>query len=73
MLQSSAPVNIPGSLGSSASFRSASPSPPVSLPSHFLQQPQGRLSQAESTFLGTSASRGSLGKGEPGDMPGVCV
>lgn len=62
LLQSSAPVNIPGSLGSSASFHSASPSPPVSLSSHFLQQPQGHLSQSENTFLGTSASHGSLGK-----------
>ncbi|XP_057174154.1 RING finger protein unkempt homolog isoform X14 [Ursus arctos] len=61
LLQSSAPVNIPGSLGSSASFHSASPSPPVSLSSHFLQQPQGHLSQSENTFLGTSASHGSLG------------
>ncbi|KAG8509603.1 RING finger protein unkempt [Galemys pyrenaicus] len=61
LLQSSAPVNIPGSLGSSASFHSASPSPPVSLSSHFLQQPQAHLSQSESTFLGTSASHGSLG------------
>ncbi|XP_065550192.1 RING finger protein unkempt homolog isoform X4 [Lathamus discolor] len=61
LLQSSAPVNIPGSLGSSASFHSASPSPPVSLSSHFLHQPQGHLSQSESTFLGTSASHGSLG------------
>ncbi|PNJ87945.1 UNK isoform 8, partial [Pongo abelii] len=63
LLQSSAPVNIPGSLGSSASFHSASPSPPVSLSSHFLQQPQGHLSQSENTFLGTSASHGSLGPG----------
>lgn len=62
LLQSSAPVNIPGSLGSSASFHSASPSPPVSLSSHFLQQPQAHLSQSESTFLGTSASHGSLGE-----------
>ncbi|XP_036052655.1 RING finger protein unkempt homolog isoform X1 [Onychomys torridus] len=61
LLQSSAPVNIPGSLGSSASFHSASPSPPVSLSSQFLQQPQGPLSQSENTFLGTSASHGSLG------------
>ncbi|CAK6438530.1 unnamed protein product [Pipistrellus nathusii] len=61
LLQSSAPVNIPGSLGSSASFHSASPSPPVSLSSHFLPQPQGQLSQSESTFLGTSAPHGSLG------------
>ncbi|XP_042306090.1 RING finger protein unkempt homolog isoform X2 [Sceloporus undulatus] len=61
LLQSSAPVNIPGSLGSSASFHSASPSPPVSLSSHFLHQPQGHLSQSENTFLGTPASHGSLG------------
>ncbi|XP_036268411.1 RING finger protein unkempt homolog isoform X1 [Pipistrellus kuhlii] len=61
LLQSSAPVNIPGSLGSSASFHSASPSPPVSLSSHFLPQPQGHLSQSENTFLGTSAPHGSLG------------
>ncbi|XP_039183894.1 RING finger protein unkempt homolog isoform X2 [Crotalus tigris] len=61
LLQSSAPVNIPGSLGSSASFHSASPSPPVSLSSHFLHQSQGHLSQSENTFLGTSASHGSLG------------
>ncbi|XP_041492057.1 RING finger protein unkempt homolog isoform X3 [Microtus oregoni] len=61
LVQSSAPVNIPGSLGSSASFHSASPSPPVSLSSHFLQQPQSHLSQSENTFLGTSASHGSLG------------
>ncbi|XP_034264520.1 RING finger protein unkempt homolog isoform X2 [Pantherophis guttatus] len=63
LLQSSAPVNIPGSLGSSASFHSASPSPPVSLSSHFLHQSQGHLSQSENTFLGTSASHGSLGPG----------
>uniref|UniRef100_A0A6I8N5D8 Unk zinc finger n=1 Tax=Ornithorhynchus anatinus TaxID=9258 RepID=A0A6I8N5D8_ORNAN len=56
LLQSSAPVNIPRSLGSSASFHSASPSPPLSLSSHFLQQPQ-----SESPFLGASAPHGSLG------------
>lgn len=66
LLQSSAPVNIPGSLGSSASFHSTSPSPPVtSLSSHFLssslQQHQGQLSQSENAFLGTSTSHGSLG------------
>lgn len=76
LLQSSAPVNIPGSLGSPASFHSASPSPPVSLSSHFLQQPQGHLSQSENTFLGTSASHGSLGKKgcgslRPGAGPGL--
>lgn len=74
LLQSSAPVNIPGSLGSSASFHSASPSPPVSLSSHFLQQPQGHLSQSENTFLGTSASHGSLGKSQYGSLrPGAGV
>ncbi|XP_078510672.1 RING finger protein unkempt homolog isoform X2 [Lissotriton helveticus] len=61
LLQSSAPVNIPGSLGSSASFHSASPSPPVSLSSQFLPQHQGQPSQSDSTFLGTSSSHGSLG------------
>ncbi|XP_041077912.1 RING finger protein unkempt homolog isoform X3 [Polyodon spathula] len=53
LLQSSAPVNIPGCLGSSASFHSASPSPPISS-SHFmpssLQQHQRHLSQSDSTF-----------------------
>lgn len=74
LLQSSAPVNIPGSLGSSASFHSASPSPPVSLSSHFLQQPQGHLSQSENTFLGTSASHGSLGKSQYGSLrPGAGI
>ncbi|XP_069056277.1 RING finger protein unkempt homolog isoform X2 [Pleurodeles waltl] len=61
LLQSSAPVNIPGSLGSSASFHSASPSPPVSLSSQFPLQHQGHSSQSDSTFLGTSSSHGSLG------------
>ncbi|XP_030064107.1 RING finger protein unkempt homolog isoform X2 [Microcaecilia unicolor] len=61
LLQSSAPVNIPGSLGSSTSFHSASPSPPVSLSSHFLHQSQGHLSQSDNNFLGSSASHGSLG------------
>ncbi|RXM30362.1 RING finger protein unkempt-like [Acipenser ruthenus] len=59
LLQSSAPVNIPGSLGSSASFHSASPSPPINS-SHFmpssLQQHQRHLSQSDSTF-----PQGSLG------------
>ncbi|MGH0132723.1 UNVERIFIED_CONTAM: hypothetical protein FKN15_050291 [Acipenser sinensis] len=60
LLQSSAPVNIPGSLGSSASFHSASPSPPINR-SHFmpssLQQHQRHLSQSDSTF-----PQGSLGE-----------
>ncbi|XP_033897393.2 RING finger protein unkempt homolog isoform X3 [Acipenser ruthenus] len=59
LLQSSAPVNIPGSLGSSASFHSASPSPPINS-SHFmpssLQQHQRHLSQSDGTF-----PQGSLG------------
>ncbi|MGH0162893.1 UNVERIFIED_CONTAM: hypothetical protein FKN15_049520 [Acipenser sinensis] len=59
LLQSSAPVNIPGSLGSSASFHSASLSPPINS-SHFmpssLQQHQRHLSQSDSTF-----PQGSLG------------
>ncbi|KAG8440032.1 hypothetical protein GDO86_002484 [Hymenochirus boettgeri] len=61
LMQSSAPVNIPGSLGSSASFHSTSPSPPVSLSSHFLHQTPGPHSQPDNAFLSTSASHGSLG------------
>ncbi|XP_068120459.1 RING finger protein unkempt homolog isoform X3 [Hyperolius riggenbachi] len=61
LLQSSAPVNIPGSLGSSASFHSTSPSPPVSISSHFMHQTAGPHSQSENTFLSTSATHGSLG------------
>ncbi|OCT60693.1 RING finger protein unkempt homolog isoform X1 [Xenopus laevis] len=61
LMQSSAPVNIPGSLGSSASFHSTSPSPPVSLSSHFLHQTTGPHSQSDNAFLSTSASHGSLG------------
>ncbi|XP_075435889.1 RING finger protein unkempt homolog isoform X3 [Ascaphus truei] len=61
LMQSSAPVNIPGSLGSSASFHSNSPSPPVSLSSHFLHQTSGPCSQPDSAFLSTSATHGSLG------------
>ncbi|XP_053309373.1 RING finger protein unkempt homolog isoform X3 [Spea bombifrons] len=60
LMQSSAPVNIPGSLGSSASFHSTSPSPPVTLSSHFLHQTAGTHSQSDNTFLSTSA-HGSLG------------
>lgn len=61
LMQSSAPVNIPGSLGSSASFHSTSPSPPVSISSHFMHQTPGAHSQSENTFLSTSATPGSLG------------
>ncbi|XP_063315189.1 RING finger protein unkempt homolog isoform X1 [Pelobates fuscus] len=61
LMQSSAPVNIPGSLGSSSSFHSTSPSPPVSLSSHFLHQSAGGHSQSDNAFLSTSASHGSLG------------
>ncbi|XP_040186456.1 RING finger protein unkempt homolog isoform X3 [Rana temporaria] len=61
LMQSSAPVNIPGSLGSSASFHSTSPSPPVSISSHFMHQTPGAHSQSESTFLSTSTTPGSLG------------
>ncbi|KAM8946074.1 RING finger protein unkempt homolog isoform 3-T3 [Pelodytes ibericus] len=61
LMQSSAPVNIPGSLGSSSSFHSTSPSPPVSLSSHFLHQTSGTHSQSDNTFLSTSATHGSLG------------
>ncbi|MBN3306316.1 UNK protein, partial [Amia calva] len=60
LLQSSAPVNIPGSLSSSASFHSTSPSPPIgALSSHFLSSHLQQPSQSESTFLGNSHS--SLG------------
>ncbi|KAM5136060.1 RING finger protein unkempt homolog isoform 2-T2 [Mantella aurantiaca] len=61
LMQSSAPVNIPGSLGSSASFHSTSPSPPVNISSHFMHQNPGPHSQSDNTFLSTSASHGSLG------------
>ncbi|KAM9296344.1 RING finger protein unkempt homolog [Gastrophryne carolinensis] len=62
LMQSSAPVNIPGSLGSSASFHSTSPSPPVSITSpHFMHQTSGSQSQSEGSFLSTSTTHGSLG------------
>uniref|UniRef100_H3B228 Unk zinc finger n=1 Tax=Latimeria chalumnae TaxID=7897 RepID=H3B228_LATCH len=64
LLQSSAPVNIPGSLGSSTSFHSASPSPPVStLTTSFLSsslQQQGHLNQSENSFMEASSSHGTL-------------
>ncbi|XP_048869247.1 RING finger protein unkempt homolog isoform X2 [Brienomyrus brachyistius] len=59
-LQSSAPVNIPGSFSSSAPFRSPSPSPPVrALTSPFLSAHLPQPGQSEGSFLGPSHS--SLG------------
>uniref|UniRef100_A0A673JVL0 RING finger protein unkempt homolog n=1 Tax=Sinocyclocheilus rhinocerous TaxID=307959 RepID=A0A673JVL0_9TELE len=59
-LQSSAPVNIPGSLSSPSPFRSPSPSPPIRAHhSPFLSAQLPQPSQSESSFLGTS--HGSLG------------
>nr|XP_023692642.1 RING finger protein unkempt homolog isoform X2 [Paramormyrops kingsleyae] len=59
-LQSSAPVNIPGSFSSSAPFRSPSPSPPIrALTSPFLSAHLPQPGQSEGSFLGPSHS--SLG------------
>ncbi|KAJ3608075.1 hypothetical protein NHX12_025125 [Muraenolepis orangiensis] len=59
-LQSSAPVNIPGSLSSSAPFSSPSPSPPVRAhASPFFSAHLSQPGQSESGFLGQS--HGSLG------------
>ncbi|KAM9461932.1 RING finger protein unkempt homolog isoform 1-T1 [Clarias gariepinus] len=59
-LQSSAPVNIPGSLSSPSPFRSASPSPPIRAhASPFLSAQLPPPTQSESSFLGPSHS--SLG------------
>ncbi|XP_051959554.1 RING finger protein unkempt homolog isoform X1 [Xyrauchen texanus] len=59
-LQSSAPVNIPGSLSSPSPFRSHSPSPPIRAHrSPFLSTQLSQPSQSESSFLGSS--HGSLG------------
>ncbi|XP_037547123.1 RING finger protein unkempt homolog [Nematolebias whitei] len=59
-LQSSAPVNIPGSFSSSAPFRSPSPSPPVRpQASPFFSTHLSQPGQSESPFLGPSHS--SLG------------
>ncbi|XP_072260006.1 RING finger protein unkempt homolog isoform X2 [Pyxicephalus adspersus] len=60
-MQSSAPVNIPGSISSSASFHSTSPSSPVGISSHFMHQAPGAHSQSDNTFLSTSATHSSLG------------
>ncbi|XP_049320268.1 RING finger protein unkempt homolog [Astyanax mexicanus] len=58
--QSSAPVNIPGSLSSPSPFRSPSPSPPIRAhASPFLSTQLSQHSQSESSFLG--ASHSSLG------------
>uniref|UniRef100_A0A3P8Z7U4 C3H1-type domain-containing protein n=1 Tax=Esox lucius TaxID=8010 RepID=A0A3P8Z7U4_ESOLU len=80
-VQSSAPVNIPGSLCSSAPFSSPSPSPPIrAQQSPFFSHltPHG---QSESNFLGTSHSSLGLngmsssiwehpsGQGSPGTPP----
>lgn len=59
-LQSSAPVNIPGSLSSSAPFSSPSPSPPIRAhPSPFFSSHLSQPGQSENSFLG--ASHSSLG------------
>ncbi|XP_027016230.2 RING finger protein unkempt homolog isoform X1 [Tachysurus fulvidraco] len=59
-LQSSAPVNIPGSFSSPSPFRSASPSPPIRAhASPFLSAQLPPPTQSESSFLGPSHS--SLG------------
>ncbi|MBN3325036.1 UNK protein, partial [Atractosteus spatula] len=85
LLQSSAPVNIPGSLSSSASFHSTSPSPPIgALSSHFLSSHLPQPGQSESTFLGASHSSLGLngmsssiwehfppGQGSPGTPPAL--
>ncbi|XP_046887647.1 LOW QUALITY PROTEIN: RING finger protein unkempt homolog [Hypomesus transpacificus] len=59
-LQSSAPVNIPGSLSSSIPFTPPSPSPPIRThPSPFFSAHLSQPGQSESSFLGPS--HGSLG------------
>ncbi|TRY60315.1 hypothetical protein DNTS_013650 [Danionella cerebrum] len=84
-LQSSAPVNIPGSLSSPSPFRSPSPSPPIR--AHhppFLSAQLPQPSQSESSFLGTSHSslglngmsssiweHFSTGQGSPGTPPAL--
>ncbi|KAL0984054.1 hypothetical protein UPYG_G00136490 [Umbra pygmaea] len=81
-LQSSAPVNIPGSLCSSAPFSSPSPSPPIRAhQSPFFSSHLTTHGQSESSFLGTSHSSLGLngmnssiwehpsGQGSPGTPP----
>ncbi|KAJ8334075.1 hypothetical protein SKAU_G00397140 [Synaphobranchus kaupii] len=84
-LQSSAPVNIPGSFSSSGPFRSPSPSPPIrALPSPFLSAHLPQPSQSEGSFLGPSHSSLGLngmsssiwehfppGHGSPGTPPAL--
>uniref|UniRef100_A0A3B4FFA5 Unk zinc finger n=1 Tax=Pundamilia nyererei TaxID=303518 RepID=A0A3B4FFA5_9CICH len=82
-LQSSAPVNIPGSFSSSAAFSSPSPSPPVRPhASPFFSTHLSQPGQSESSFLGPSHSSLGLngmstniwehfpsGQGSPGTPP----
>uniref|UniRef100_A0A8C6SIH1 Unk zinc finger n=1 Tax=Neogobius melanostomus TaxID=47308 RepID=A0A8C6SIH1_9GOBI len=82
-LQSSAPVNIPGSFSSSAPFGSPSPSPPIRPhASPFLSSHLSNPGQSESPFLGPSHSSLGLngmssniwehfpsGQGSPGTPP----
>ncbi|XP_041733675.1 RING finger protein unkempt homolog [Coregonus clupeaformis] len=83
-LQSSAPVNIPGSLCSSAPFSSPSPSPPIRAhQSPFFSSHLSQPSQSESSFLGPSHSSLGLngvsssiwehpsGQGSPGTPPAL--
>uniref|UniRef100_A0A8C8J8B2 C3H1-type domain-containing protein n=1 Tax=Oncorhynchus tshawytscha TaxID=74940 RepID=A0A8C8J8B2_ONCTS len=83
-LQSSAPVNIPGSLCSSAPFSSPSPSPPIRVhQSPFFSAHLSQPGQSESSFLGPSHSSLGLngmsssiwehpsGQGSPGTPPAM--
>uniref|UniRef100_A0A673CNK8 Unk zinc finger n=1 Tax=Sphaeramia orbicularis TaxID=375764 RepID=A0A673CNK8_9TELE len=84
-LQSSAPVNIPGSFSSSAPFSSPSPSPPIRPhASPFFSSHLPQPGQSESTFLGPSHSSLGLngmstniwehfpsGQGSPGTPPAL--
>uniref|UniRef100_A0A673XR74 Unk zinc finger n=1 Tax=Salmo trutta TaxID=8032 RepID=A0A673XR74_SALTR len=83
-LKSSAPVNIPGSLCSSAPFSSPSPSPPIRAhQSPFFSAHLSQPGQSESSFLGPSHSSLGLngmsssiwehpsGQGSPGTPPAL--
>uniref|UniRef100_A0A3B5KXS7 Unk zinc finger n=1 Tax=Xiphophorus couchianus TaxID=32473 RepID=A0A3B5KXS7_9TELE len=84
-IQSSAPVNIPGSFSSSAPFSSPSPSPPVRpQASPFFSSHPSQPSLSESPFLGPSHSTLGLngmstniwehfpsGQGSPGTPPAL--
>ncbi|XP_061665759.1 RING finger protein unkempt homolog isoform X2 [Syngnathoides biaculeatus] len=84
-LQSSAPVNIPGSFSSSAPFSSPSPSPPIRpRTSPFFSTQLSQVGQHESPFLGRSHSSLGLngmsnniwehfptGQGSPGTPPAL--